>query len=190
MRIKKGDYGYIRSQKIIRLVRTLLIFALAFAILVVGLVLNDGDRKNIYTVIAMVGCIPACMSAVSVIMMWMRKPMEKALYERIEKHTGDPLMLYEMYFTTRDISLFVDAVAVSGEYIMCYTHEADRKAADIKFIETHLTKTMRAEGFNETVKIFTQEKAYLERLDSLCEKAEESGDREWKICEVLKAIAL
>ena len=72
MKISKGDYGYIRSQKIRRLGRTAALFALAFGIFAVGMILNHGDRKNIYSIVAAVGTIPGAMSLVSTIMMWMR----------------------------------------------------------------------------------------------------------------------
>lgn len=123
MKIRKGDYGYISRQKLTRFLKTILFFLLPLAFFIVGYVLNNGDRMNIYTVIAIVGCIPACMSAVGMIMMWMRKPMRRELYEEISSHAGDVAMAYELYLTTRDKNLFLDAVAVCGEYVTAY---ADR----------------------------------------------------------------
>ena len=67
MKIRKGDYGYISRQKLTRFLKTILFFLLPLAFFIVGYVLNNGDRMNIYTVIAIVGCIPACMSAVGMI---------------------------------------------------------------------------------------------------------------------------
>ena len=46
MKIKKGEYGYIRSQKKIRVIRTIVAFAFDFAIFFLGLYLNKGDRRN------------------------------------------------------------------------------------------------------------------------------------------------
>lgn len=190
---RKGEYGYVRSQKVVRLIRTIALFVLAFAILIIGLILNDGDRKNIYTVIAMVGCVPACMSLVSAIMMWLRRPMQASLYKDIQEHADGLYMLYELYMTTREISLFLDAAAVSGDYVMAYTSEKNRKASDIRYMEEHITKTVRQDGEQVMVKIFTQEKAFLERLDTLRAKADEKevpDDREWRIGEVMKAVSL
>ena len=56
---KKGSYGYIRWEKLRRLLTTLLMLALPLAFFTVGMILNKGDRKSIYTVIAIVGCLPA-----------------------------------------------------------------------------------------------------------------------------------
>mgnify|MGYP003284989765 FL=1 len=174
MKIRKGDYGYISRQKLTRFLKTILFFLLPLAFFIVGYVLNNGDRMNIYTVIAIVGCIPACMSAVGMIMMWMRKPMRRELYEEISSHAGDVAMAYELYLTTRDKNLFLDAVAVCGEYVTAYA-DRDVPHGDLAFMEEHIRKTLRADHLKATVKIFdrSQKKTFLERLDTLRERRAE-----------------
>ena len=168
MKIRKGDYGYIKRQKVTRLLKTLAFFLLPMAFFIIGLVLNKGDRMNIYTVIAMVGCIPACMSAVGMIMMWMRKPMSAELYQEISSSVGSLLMVYELFLTTQEKNLFLDATAVCGDYVTAYT-DREIKHKDLEFMEEHIRKTLRADHYKATVKIFdrTQKKAFLERLDTL-----------------------
>lgn len=170
--IRKGDFGYIRKQKRVRLLRTLACFLLPLAIFCVGYALNRGDRYNIYTVIALVGCIPACMSLVGMIMMWMQKPMSRELYREIRSHAGDLLMSYEMYMTTREISIFVDAAAICGGYVAAYT-DRPAKRKDLDFMEKHIEKTLRANKYRMSVKIFDQKKAFLERLDTLRARQQE-----------------
>ncbi len=171
-KIRKGDFGYIRKQKLVRLLRTLAFFLLPAGIFTVGYVLNRGDRYNIYTVIALVGCIPACMSLVGTIVMWMQKPMTQELYQEIQPHAGSLLMVYEMYMTTREISIFVDAAAVCGGYVAAYT-DRPAKRKDLEFMESHIEKTLRANKYRMSVKIFDQKKAFLERLDTLRSRQEE-----------------
>lgn len=165
-RIKKGDFGYIRQQKLLRLMRTIACALLPAAFFTVGIILNRGDRYNIYTVIAMVGCIPVCMSLVSMIMMWLQKPMKPELYEEIRARAGSLLMAYELYMTTREISIFIDAAAVCGDYVAAYT-DRPAKRKDLDFMEEHISKTLRANHYKMSVKIFDQKKAFLERLDTL-----------------------
>ena len=165
-KIKKGDFGYIRQQKLLRLMRTLACCLLPAAFFTVGMILNRGDRYNIYTVIALVGCIPVCMSLVSMIMMWLQKPMKQEFYQEISARAGDLVMAYELYMTTRDVSIFVDAAAVCGDYVAAYT-DRPVKRRELDFMEEHITKTLRANRYKMTVKIFDQKKAFLERLDTL-----------------------
>lgn len=169
-KISKGEFGYIRNQKKVRLLKTVLMFACAFAIFLVGFVLNNGDKKNIYTVIACLGIIPASLSLIEGIMMWMRTPMDESLYRRISEVSGDLVMAYEMYFTTHDINLFVDAAAIANDTVAAFTHE-DAKPDVIHFMEDHIQKSLRASGHRRTVKIFQNEKQFLERVSQLAGKS-------------------
>lgn len=184
--IKKGDYGYVRSQKMVRLFRTLFIFLAAFAVLLIGMALNGGDKKNIYTVIAMVGCIPGALSLVSAIMMWMRKPLNREIYERIEAHAEGLEIDYELYLTTYEINLFLGAIVSCGEYLTAYTPETGRRNSDIRYMEEHLEKSLRADGYTVTARIFDSEKKFIERLDALREKqsAYETGREDAILSEV------
>ena len=99
MKIRKGDYGYIRREKKKRLLVTLGLFVLPAIVFIVGLVLADGNKSNIFTVVAVVGCLPGCRAAVGFIMMVMQKSVDKAVYDAIEAKKGKLLMGYEMYHT-------------------------------------------------------------------------------------------
>lgn len=190
MRIEKGSFGYIRRQKYVRVLRTLGFFGLAAAILLAGLILNHGDKKNIYTVIAMVGCIPAAMSFVSMVMILLRKPMSSELYHEISEHQGKLMVMYEVFLTTRDLNMFLDAVIICGDYVTAYESE-DAKSSDITFMEEYLKRTLRASGYNVSVKIFDSKKHFLERMDALVEKEENyASDRDYLVRAVLQAISL
>nr|WP_051527107.1 hypothetical protein [[Eubacterium] cellulosolvens] len=190
MKIKKGEYGYIKSQKKIRVIRTIAAFAFDFAIFFVGLYLNKGDRRNIYSIIAAVGCIPAAMSLVSAVMICLRKPMKETLFREISDRAGNLRMLYELYLTTQDKNLFLDAVAVCGEYITGYTSE-DVKPGHIREIESHIRRSALKEGYKETVKIFDNKNNFLERVDQLREKKEDfEMDRDAELESLLKVLAI
>ncbi len=87
MKIRKGDYGYIRREKKKDCCDT-------------GTVRPSGHRfycrtcacrrkqDNIFTVVAVVGCLPGCRAAVGFIMMVMQKPVDKAVYDAIEAKKG------------------------------------------------------------------------------------------------------
>ena len=72
-KVKKGDYGYIRYEKKKRLLITVALFLIPLAAFLAAFLIT-GTKKNIITVIAMVGCLPACRALVNMIMMWMQKP--------------------------------------------------------------------------------------------------------------------
>ena len=67
-------------------------------------------RLTIWTVIAVVGCLPACKSMVSLIMIFRAKPVAPQVYEEISEHAGRILMSYEMYMTFYEKSASIDAL--------------------------------------------------------------------------------
>ena len=80
-KVNKGDYGYIRYEKKKRLLITVALFLIPLAAFLAAFLIT-GTKKNIITVIAMVGCLPACRALVNMIMMWMQKPMDKKVYKK------------------------------------------------------------------------------------------------------------
>ena len=95
---KKGDFGYFSSEKKRRLLITAGLFSLPLLVFFVAWAVN-GTRMTVWTVLTVVGCLPGCKSMVSLIMILMRHPMDRKLYEEIRKHAGDLVMAYEMYMT-------------------------------------------------------------------------------------------
>ncbi len=167
MKIKKGDYGYIKSQKMKRFWRTLGFFALPIAIFIVGYILNKGDRLNIYSIIAVVGCIPGCISAVTMITMWLRKPMSEELYKEIKEICGIQTMAYELYVTTQEASLFFDAVLFSGDSVTAYC-DRTLKQDDINLLQAHIRKSLKLEKYDANFRILDQssKKQFMDRIRS------------------------
>lgn len=172
MKVRKGNPGYIRYEKKKRLLVTIGMFVLPLLILIAGLIICKGDKNNLFTVVAVVGCLPGCKSVVGLIMMMMQKPAEKETIEKIRSHAGNLQMAYEMYFTKEKDSLMVDAVAVCGYEVIGYTSQA-KSRRQIEECELHIGKILRANGYKNHVKIFDQMKPYLDRLDSLNRNYEE-----------------
>ena len=167
-KIRKGDFGYYKSEKKKRLLITLGSFSVPLFIFFTSWAYH-GDRNTIWTVVSTVGCLPACKFAVDYIMMLMRKSMDEKLYQQISEHAGDLLMSYEMYLTTYEKSAHIDAFAICGNEVVGYS--SDPKIATA-FMAEHTQKIVRKNGYKVNVKILTDLRPYLERLDSMNEHKE------------------
>ena len=121
-------------------------------------------RLTIWTVIAVVGCLPACKSLVSLIMIFRARQVETSVYRRIHEHAGELTMSYEMYMTFYEKSANIDAFAICGNTVVGYS--SDPKI-DVAFMERECQKILRGNSFKATVKIFTRLDPFLERLDSM-----------------------
>lgn len=190
MKINKGEYGSVRKYRAGSIVRTIVIFAIDFGLFFLGLYLNDGDRGNIWSLIAAVGMIPGAMSLINVIMFLRVPGMSREDYEDISEHTKGLRVLYELYFTTYEKNMFVDAIIVCGEYVTGYT-STHPSQQDLAFMEKNIRKHELQDGYKVTVKIFDNKKNFLERADQLVQKRESlEMDRDASVEDVLMAITL
>ena len=160
-KILKGDFGYFAYEKKKRLLTTLILFAIPLIALIAGVVVT-GKKENIVTVIAVVGCLPACKSLVSCIMMMMQKSMDKEIYEKINPHTEGLVVSYEMLLTTYEKNAYVDSFAICGNKVIGYS---SRLNCSPQFVEQHVRKILKQNGYKTEVKVVKELNAYVERLD-------------------------
>ena len=165
---RKGQFGYIAAEKKRKLIITAILFAVPLLIFFTAF-LYFKTRLTIWTVVAVVGCLPACKMMVNLIMLFRSPSMEKSVYEQIQEHCGDLVMSYEMYMTFYEKSAFIDAFAICGNLVVGYS--SDPKI-DAVFMENEAQKILKGNGYRATVKIFKDLKPFLERLDSMNEHRE------------------
>ena len=166
--VPKGQYGYFRTEKRRRFFVMAGLFVLPIAVFVIGFIVLQ-TRNTIITVIYAVGCLPACMSAVSLIMVIMRNSIPEEEYKEIEKHKGTLNVCYEMYMTTYEKNTMVDAAAICGKTVVGLV--TDPKA-DVPYTQDHITKILRANGYSSQVNLLTDLNHFTERMDSMNEHAE------------------
>ncbi|NCB94076.1 MAG: hypothetical protein EOM40_16175 [Clostridia bacterium] len=162
-KIRKGDYGYIHSEKIKRVLITIGLFLLPMSAFIGGVIVT-GTNKNLVTVVAVVGCLPACKALVDAIVMFMQKPVSPSTYEQIKQHEGDLVVIYETYLTTYEKSTFVESFAICAGKVVGYSSRIDGSA---QFVEDHVKKILKHNGYKTEVKVFKELKPYLDRLDYL-----------------------
>lgn len=166
-RVRKGAYGYIRHQKIRTTMITLGLFVLPLAIFTAGY-LQTGTRKNWFTILAILGCLPACKSLVSMIMILMQKPVEKQVYEQAKAANGNLTAGYELVFTTYERSFPINTLIVCGDQVVCYTPD---EKADLAVLEKHISRILSANGFTSVqVKALKDLKKYLQRASDICSR--------------------
>ena len=170
-KIVKGDYGYVRAERKRKVLITAVLLAVPLLIFFTALAYFH-TRMTIWTVVAAVGCLPACKSLVNVIMLFRCPVMDGEVYRRINSRAGNLLMSYEMYMTFYEKSAFIDAFAICGNLVVGYS--SDPKI-DASFMETEAQKILKGNGYRATVKIFTELDPYLERLDSIYYQRKRSG---------------
>ncbi len=187
-KIKKGEEGYLRCQKKKTIFRTILLFALPLALYLTGLMVT-GSNRNLLTIVAVLGCLPASRSAVNMIVTLRYHGIESEDARKIARHTGSCLALSELVFTSYEKNFEIHHMAYRNHCLIGYTKNP---ACDQKACETHLKSMCKKNGLTGIeVRIFGELPAYLNRLDALeKEKDEETPENAQRLRSLLLAISL
>ncbi len=169
-RVPKGSSGYIRYEKVKRALIALLMFAIPLTIFFTGWI-TTGTRKNLLTVVAILGVIPAARFAVSWIMIMLQKEAPSYVVEHTGKAAGDLVHAYELTVTAYEGRMPLDAVVVRSGSVVCLS--LNGKKEQFGFMEKHMESILAKNGYKKVkVKIFADEKNYLDRVQSM-KKADE-----------------
>lgn len=162
--LPKGSYGYIENRKLFTALRTLLYFAVCIGLYVMGYV-TTGSNKNLLTIVAILGMLPACKSAVNMIIFLRAGGCSGALQEKVCAYDEELTTFYDMYFTSYQKNYPISHMVLKGN-ILCGITEHPK--CDTNEAEKHLEQMLAQEGIkNVTVKIFTNTGKYIERIGQL-----------------------
>lgn len=160
----KGTKGYLKAQKKYEILRTVLYFAISLLLFAAGWIAT-GDKMNLLTVVAVLGCLPASKSAVGMIMFLRHKGCSEDNARDIAEHLGSLKGLYDCVFTSYEKNYEVAHIAVKGDTICGFSENKDFEE---QAFYKHIDSILKLDNFKDTsVKIFTDKRKYLERLDSL-----------------------
>lgn len=186
-KVRKGSYGYIEYQKRVSVIRTILFFAISLAIYGIG-IYSTGSNKNLLTVIAVLGALPACKSAVNAIMFLRATGCGMAAREEISAYDDKLTGLYDMYFTSYQNNFPISHMILKGNVICAYT---ESPKCDCNAGEKHLTQMLLQDGHkNLTIKIFNHLGKYIDRLGQLSESDIEEHRNRNEIIQTLLSISL
>ena len=130
-KVKKGTFGYIKYQKKKTFLITFILFLIPLVIYVTGYI-QTKTKLNLFTFVAILGCLPACKSLVGLIMIMMQKSIDTATYEAAKKANGNLVSGYELVFTAYEHTTPVNALLVCGDQVVCYTPD---EKADTAYLE-------------------------------------------------------
>ncbi|MBO4981248.1 MAG: hypothetical protein J6C84_05060 [Lachnospiraceae bacterium] len=160
----RGTRDYLRTQRKYEIFRTLLYFAISASIFIGGYV-STKSRMNLLTIVAVLGCLPACKSAVEMIMFLKFKGCSKGNADLIASHTEGLTGLYDMIFTSYEKNFNVAHITVKGNTLCGFTED---ESFDEQAFYKHLDGILKLENYRDTsIKIFKDIRKYTERLDQL-----------------------
>ena len=182
----KGSRNYLNTQKKYEIIRTIIYFAISISLFVAGYI-QTGEKANLLSIVAVLGCLPASKSAVSAIMYLRFGSCSEQTAAEIERHSNGLLCLYDMVFTSYKKNFRVSHLAVRGG---CVCGFAEDKNFEENEFNQHINHILTADGHQGiTVKMFTNLAKYTERLEQM-KPLEADEDRTQAILSTLKSVAL
>ena len=160
----KGERDYLDTQKKYEILRTVLYFAISLALFLGGYIYT-GTNKNLLTVVAMLGCLPAAKSAVSMIMFLRYHSCTCEIAELVGDHSEELGFLYDCVFTSYSKNFVVNHLVVRGNVLSCFSEKSD--FPKLEFYH-HINDILKKDYHkNMKVKIYTDLDKYVKRLDQI-----------------------
>lgn len=185
--VPKGAFGYLNNRKKYTACRTVFFFLLCMGFYITGIV-KTGSNKNLLTIIAVLGCLPACRSAVNFIIFMRAKGCSSALHEKLSAYDERLTAFYDLYFTSYQKNYPISHMVLKGGMLCGITEQPACVCDEVK---KHLEQMLSREGIkNVVVNIFSQEDSYIDRLSRLADMDEEDHKNREDIVKLLYAVSL
>ena len=182
----KGDYLYLQNKKQAETIKTLIYFGISAAIFIMGY-LSTKSKANYLTIVAVLGCLPASKSAVSMIMNLRVKGCSEKVHQILTQKFGEKTGKYNLYFTTYDKNYDIAHVFVKGMTVIAFSEKAD---LDENRFEEHIKNVLlhdSVKGVN--VKVFKSLDKYIERIEQM-QNLENEKNKEEAIMKTLFSVSL
>lgn len=191
MKLHKGTAGYISAKK-----RQLAYIIGAVAVIAILLLMAGyfvyGTRVNIFSVLAVIVCIPVCRTLVNLIMLIPHHTTSERMELELSGVTEDLTVLYDLLVTSEKKAMQIDALVISPTTICGYTSSPQTDTEDAARHIKHMLEKNKIEKI--TVKIFKDYKAFKSRAEGMenIVSVEQltSHEREEKIAQILQDISL
>lgn len=185
--VKKGNYGYIRSSRIRKILLALILTAAA-ALTYFGARWHFQTSKNIFTIMAALMCLPAGRAILDVIMFFRAPCCSEEAMKEIEARIGNTPGAYDLYLTTYQKNFSLSHVCVSSGSVLGLTEDP---SCDVSEGQAHIRRSMEKDGFKGyTIKIFSDRSKYVQRLEDISKKDAPRDPHAGGILSLLKQISL
>lgn len=182
----KGTRNYLDSQKKYEILRTILYFAVSLSLFFAGY-FQTGNRMNLLTVVAVLGCLPASKSAVNAIMFLRFHSCNANTEDEIGLHSGSLDCLHDCVFTSYKKNFLVAHLTVRSNTICGFTED---KTFDENAFYRHINDILKLDGHkNMTIKIFKNISKYTDRLEQMKELENDTAKTE-SVLATLKSVML
>lgn len=164
----KGTNGYIRRRKTFQIIVLVAIVAISLGLFLCGY-FATGTTKNLLTVFAVLGVLPAAKSVVNLVLFLPYRSFDAEAFAELKEAAGETGILYsDLVFTSPSHVMHLDALYAAGTEVAALL--TDGKAKAEKEIIDYVTETMKKRGLSVHMHIFRNADDMRERVANLSSK--------------------
>lgn len=185
----KGRFGYLKKQPIRLGLMALAVIISSVGIFLIGYI-NKGDSKNILSLVAVLGMLPAAKLIVSFIIQMRAEKYTcpKDLYEKSEEILKDSEIVhgYDFYLTSYKENFPAPMVSIAdGQILVLLTSSKNLNKECKEHIEKYLS-TNSINGYKPA--IFDKDSKYFDRLSVVCKN--EVNEQDYVVMALIKNLSL
>lgn len=158
--MRKGEFGYLNSFKKRRLISTVIIAGAMALVIGLGLWLNKGDIKNIYTVVGILFALPMARSLSGLFVVLPIKTMDAGQQQEIIQtlsHAGSDQFLWDLALSSEEKVRYFPCILWSDHHLVAWYEGKDLEA------ETYLTNIMKNNCHRVTVNVENDKESFIKR---------------------------
>ena len=172
-KFEKCEYGYLNWQKRRQLFAVLGLFFIAAAIFLIGYVLNDNSKNNVFTIVAVLFVLPMSKHLVEVIILLPYRTPTATLYETVMKTARTDAFVFSDYvFTSQEKVMYLSSMVVQGNEIIGLV---GREKENVAYIKSYLERSMKQRNLPYKIMICTKEEEYFKRIKETVSEPEEEA---------------
>ncbi|MDO4474235.1 MAG: hypothetical protein Q4B75_06225 [Eubacteriales bacterium] len=189
--MQKGQAGYLDARKKKYGLQALLGFGIVAMILAFG-IWKTHTRLNLFTVIAVLGCLPASKQLVEFITMFPYRSVDRKIVREIQEKAPLLTAAYDMVITSKECVMPIDAIVISGKTVFGY---ASNSKTDPVLLADYIKRTLSANGYAKmTVKIVGEFIPFISRAEGLNSMVQidrtDDLDHEEKIRDIILTLSM
>ena len=190
-KVLPGEPGHLDYAKKAEMIKFFISLALVIAIFLIGFI-TTGSRKNWFTLIAVLGCLPMARYAVNWIARLPYSSINKTFASEVIDRSGSLPVIFDFVFTNKEKNHPVECIAISDNTLCGFS---SNPKTDLQKAEEYLAKDLHEQGFKKiTVKIFKDKNVFLDRIAEMAEHYsctdEKQSSKEERIASTLFSISL
>lgn len=162
--MNKGDREYFKHIKKKEQIKCIIQFLIVILFLVTGYIATQ-TKLNLFTLVAVLSCLPASKTLVGVIVKWPIHSIAQPNAAKIEEHSEHVTIIYNPILTSKEQIMPLDCIAISDNKIFGYTTSTKASIDDVTKYLRHILEQNHYTNIN--IKLFQDFSPFMSRVEGL-----------------------